>query len=277
MARSIQTIQNEMQTIVASQSALSSLNLSPSATAIYQLWENIFATDLNIEEQLWDLYSAMLDATISSAPISTDQWVYEQVKLFQYDASTPQVVSVDPNNNFTVGYNPVDPTKQIISQAAVITQPNRLVSIKVATGNPPQQMSTASMAAFGSYLDEISPAGVQYIPISAPGDILTFSCDLYYNGQYAPTIQAVTTTAINYFLTASIPFNGIFKLSALEQTLLTIPGVNDVDFNIVGLAPYATSPTFFNLVGNYTEFAPSYPLYSGYIGSQTLNINYISQ
>jgi hypothetical protein len=274
MARSIQTIQNEIQAIVASQSSLSALNLSPSQTSIYQLWENIMATELNIEEQLWDIYSAMLDQTIALAPIGTDQWVYQQVKNFQWDATTPQVVSVNPANGFTVGYNPVDVTKQIISQAAVITQPSRLVSVKVATGTPPGPLSTLQLQSLQAYLDEISFAGVQYITTSQPADLFLLNMDLYFNGQYAPTIQAVTNAAINTFI-ANIPFNGIFKLSSFEQAILAIPGVTDVDFQNVALSP--SSGSYFYLVTNYTEVVPSYPLFSGYATPTSININYLPQ
>lgn len=274
MARSIAQIQAEIQAIVGSQSSLSALNLSPSQTSIYQLWENIFATELNIEESLWDLYSAMLDQIIASAPISTDQWVYERVLEFQYDATTPQVVSVNPLNGFTVGYNPIDTTKRIISQAAVITQPNRLVSVKVATGTPPSALSSLEMTAFSGYLDEISPAGVQYVPISLSADLLLVEMNIFFNGQYAPTIQTVVAAAVNSFI-SNLPFNGQFRLSTFEQYLLNIPGVTDVDFINLALAP-ASSGVYFYLVQNYTEVVPSYPLISGYATLSSSTINYIA-
>lgn len=276
MSRSIQTIQNSIQQIVASQSSLSSLNLSNSQTSIYGLWENVMSVNQNIEETLWDLYSVMLDNIASNAPISTDNWVYTKVLEFQWDPSIPQSVSVDPSNNFTVGYNPVDLSKRIITQAAVITLPNRLVSVKVATGTPPAKLSAIQLASFIGYMDEITPAGVQYLPSSANADLLNIELDLFYNGQYSATIQTVVNAAIATFIT-NLPFNGIFKLSQFEQYLLAIPGVTDVDFKNISISPGPPIPVnYFYLVQNYTEVFPTYPLYAGYATLNTSTINFIS-
>lgn len=258
-ARSIQTIQTQIQQIVASQSSLSSLNLSPSQTSIYQLWENVMATELNLEEQLWDQFRNEIDTTIANHTVGTDQWVYDQVFKFQYDSVTPQVIQLV---NFVPSYNPVDPTKQIVTRCSVKTLPSRVVSVKVAKSDPPVALSNPEKSSLQSYLDQISFAGVQYAVNSYNADKLLLKANIYYSGQYAPTIQSTVIAGINNYL-ANIPFDGIVRVSALEDAIQTVPGVIDIKFE--NMAIKADTGSYIYLVQSYKEFLISLPLSAGYI------------
>lgn len=265
MARSIQVIQAQIQQIVASQSSLSSLNLSPSQTSIYQLWENIMATELNLEEQLWDQFRNEIDTTISNHAVGSDQWVYDEVFKFQYDALTPQVIQLV---NFVPTYNPVDPTKQIITRCSVKTTPSRIVTVKVAKSNPPTALSNLEKSSLQSYLDQISFAGVQYAVYSQPADYLLLSAEIFYNGQYAPTISSTVIAGINAYL-ANLPFDTIVRVSALEDAIQQIPGV--IDIKIRDMAIKASGGSYIYLVQNSTELLISLPLSAGYIVEDPAN------
>jgi len=264
MARSINDIQTQIHQIVASQSALSALNLSPSQTSIYQEWEYIVASELNYEEQLRDQFVDEINTTIAQHAVGTDQWVYDQSFLFQYDSSTPQIISLV---DYVPTYNPVDTTKQIITRCSVKTQPARIVSVKVAKQDPPVALTTSELSAFQSYLDTISFAGVQYSVISANADKLYFKANIYYNGQYAPTIQTVVINAINTFM-ASLPFDGVVRVNALIDAIQATTGVTDVKIENMGIRADSSS-TYIYLVQNFTENLISLPLVSGYIVEET--------
>ncbi len=265
MARSIKLIQEQIQQIVATTSTLSGLNLSPSQTSIYQLWENVMATELNLEEQLWDTFKNEIDTSISQHAVGTDQWVYDEVFKFQYDSVTPQVIQLV---NFVPTYNPVDPTKQIITRCSVKTLPSRLVSVKVAKSDPPTQLSVPELNGLQSYLDAISFAGVQYTVISGAADNLLLNATIYYNGQYAPTITAVVVAGIDAYL-AALPFDGIVRVSALVDAIQQLPGI--IDVKVENMAIKASASSYIYLVQNFTENLISLPLTSGYIVADPLN------
>lgn len=265
MARSINTILTEIQQARLANPNLNGLN-SPSQTAIYNLIEYQTATELNLEEQNWDTMKASIEAEIAAAPIGTVQWLRQQIFNFQYDSVVPQIVQLV---NFVPGYNPVDTSKQIITRASVITQPNRLVSVKVATGNPPTALTSSQLSSLVGYLDQISFSGTQYNILSLNSDKLYCQATIYYNGQYASTIQNDVITAINNYL-ANIPFNGILRLSLLEQAIINVAGVNDVI--LINVATRADSSASYGyLTQNRTELFSSTALFAGYIVPEVIS------
>ena len=266
MARTIAQIQAQMDAEQALQPALSSLN-SISQVAIYTLWKFVISTSIWIQESLWDIFETNLEAQIALAPAWTDAWVQSQAFTFQYDSITPQVLTL---NNFVPSYAVVDATKRIISRCSVLTKPNRIVSVKVATLSPPQALSGPELTSFQGFLDEISPAGVQYLTQTFNPDQLLVGATILYNGQYASTISASTINSINTYM-ANIEFDGYVRLSALETAILATPGVNDVIFNNIAIRPDSlpfASTTY--LVLNNDELFNKYQMYAGYcISEQT--------
>ena len=261
MARSINQILTEIQTY-----RLAPL-YSPSQVAIYNLIEYIAAVELNQEEINWDNFQVELESIISAAPVGTDQWLQQQVLNFQYDALSPQILQIV---NFAIGYNPVDITKRIITRASVKTAFNSLVTIKVAKQEPPIALNNTELASLRSYLGQITFAGTQYSATSMNADLLYCGCTVYYNGQYAALIQQYVEAGINAFL-AAIPFDGIFKLSALETAILNVTGVTDVQLSNIWIRPSTTIITYSKLVDNNTEFFNQELLYAGYIIPETIS------
>jgi hypothetical protein len=268
MARDTNDIITQMDAQQASEPALSGLN-SPSQSGIYRLWKFLTASMENLHEQLWDIFKVELETTAANAPVGTEQWVQAQSFKFQYSPIALQLVNI---TNFIPGYDPVDTTLQIITRCSVKTLPSRTVSVKVAKSNPPQALTTGlggELFAFQGYLDVISFAGVQYNIISAPADQMFLEANIYYDGQYASVIQQNVIDAINNYL-LKLPFDGIVKVSAVEDAIQAVAGVKDV--TIINLRIRSNATTFANgykLVDNFKEVSKSITLFAGYAIGET--------
>lgn len=265
MSRTIAQIQNQILTEKAAQSALSGLT-SVSQVSIFNLWSYVTAVGIYIQETLWDVFKSDLEADIADAPIGTDKWVQAQAYKFQYDAITPQIITL---NNFVPSYTTVDTTKQIITRASVKTLPARIVSVKVAKQEPPIALTPTELTSFKGYLDEISFAGVQYNTVSYSPDNLMIGATVYYNGQYSSTITADTISAINTYL-QEIPFDGVVRISKIEDAIQGVNGVTDVILNNVAIRADSTpfSATTY-MVQNNTEIYNKYNMYAGYAVPET--------
>jgi hypothetical protein len=261
MARTLVQIQTELLNAKNAQADLSSLT-STSQTSVWNLWLYITAYCQFVHENLWDLFKAEIETTISLAPIGTTSWLQSMVFKFQYSATAPQIIQLV---NFVPGYAIVDPTLQIVTRCSVKTLPSKFVSIKVAKGDPtPTALSTPELNSLVGMLDDISFAGVQYTVQSLAADKLLVDASIYYNGQYASVIQANVIAGINAFL-AAIPFDGIIYVAKLEDAIQAIPGVDDVVLNNVALRPDAIpfSGTTYLVSAETLQFR-KYPLFSGY-------------
>lgn len=270
MARSIATIVALLDAEQAAQTGLSGLN-SPSTTAIFKLWKYIVATQMFLQETLWDIYKAALELTISKAAVGTSAWLQDKVLKFQYDATTPQVLSV--GSDFSVNYTTVDTTKQIITRAAVNRTAQRTVLVKVAKLDPPVALSGPELSSLNGYLDDICFAGVNYVATSLVSDKLYLKANVYYDGQYSNTISESVISAVNVYL-ATLPFDGKIKLSAIVDSIQTVTGVNDVVLEDVAVRADATafaSKTY--MVQGNTTLIPLYQLAAGYIVEETTASN----
>jgi hypothetical protein len=265
MARTILEIQQQILTEKANQPALSGLT-SVSQTSIFNLWSYVTAVGIYIQETFWDVFKGQLEADIADAPIGTDKWVQTQSYLFQYDAVTPQIITL---NNFVPSYAIVDTSKQLITRASVKTLPNRFVSVKVAKQEPPIALTSTELTSFKGFLNEISFAGVQYNAVSYTSDKLLVGATVYYNGQYSATITANTISAINSYL-VQLPFDGYIRVSKLEDAIQGVSGVTDVVINNMAIRPDSipfTGTTY--MVKNNNEIYNKYTMYSGYAVGET--------
>jgi hypothetical protein len=281
MARSIDTIIADMDAEQAAQTELSGLN-SVSNSAIYTLWKYIVAAQMYLLEVLWDLFKADLETIVTNAAVGTNQWFKSKMLLFQYDATTPQVLQVD--SNFAVNYTTIDATKRIVTRCAVKTTATRTVLIKLAKSEPPVALSAPELVAANAYVDDLAFAGINYIISSTASDKLLVDASIYYDGQYSAVISANVIISINTYL-ANIDFDGSFKLSALVDAIQTTTGVTDVVLNNVAIRPNSVafaSTTY--LVQSKTTLIPVYPTNAGYVTEETTagqtftdKLNFIAQ
>lgn len=259
MARTIAVILNQIVEAKNAETELAGLT-STSQVAYWKLWAYVQAVAINLFEQILDLFKIEIEDLLASNVPGTVPWIVNQVEKFQYSATNPQVVQI--NNDFTVGYGTVDETLMIISNVAVVPKNNGQNDIKVATDDPPTQLSAPQVVALSAYLDDILPAGCLYQVVNAAADTLQVDAVVYFNGQYTGVIQANIEAALGVYMNA-LPFNGMIKVSDIEQAILAVDGVTDCTFSQITVVGDNGVTT--DLVLASTEIVRQVQTYSGYV------------
>jgi hypothetical protein len=258
---------------------------SVSKVSTWRLWAWIVAQAQNLFEQQADNYVTEVEAIVNRSAPGTPSWMQHMVYMFQYNATTPQVIQMDLNT-FAPYYPTVTESYRIVTQCAVNTLPNKKVQIKVAKGGTtPAPLGTTEKQALTSYVDFINFAGVQCEIISADADLIYLGVDVYYNGQYSATIQADVEAAITSYLSTSNSdnFNYRVYISKLQDIIQAVAGVKDVALKQVEVRPASVSAgSAQKLVDASKILSRYYQPYAGYMipdtdSGRTLadTINYI--
>lgn len=269
MARPVNQIQQQIIDSVTSDPVLSPILTSTSKRAIWRLWTFIVAVAIAMHEQLMDIFSASVEATAAAAAPASYTWLQAQIFKFQYSSTSPQVVQF---LNFAPSYPIVDPTLQIITRCSVTTSLSNTVLIKVAKGAVPGPLAVGEVTALTAYVNPpfgIGVAGINYIISSTNPDKLYVQASIFYQGTYSSVIQTNVINAINNYL-ATLPFNGQVKISDLEQSIRTVPGVNDVILvNVVARLDSISFGSGTYLVQANNVMARLWNTGSGYIVNET--------
>lgn len=224
MARTVAEIQKQILDQLTADPILSVNLTSTSKRAIYVLWSFIVAVSISIFEQIIDVFTASIEATVAAAAPATSSWLQAQVFSFQYSATVAQIVQLI---NFAPVYPIVDPSLRIVTRASVTSDLSNSVVIKVAKGNPPGALLVAEVDALQSYINLIGAEGITYIVRSSDADRLYVNATIFYSGLYSSVIQANVITAITNYL-SNLPFNGNLKISDIELAIRSVVGVTDV-------------------------------------------------
>jgi len=267
MARSIETIQNQ---IIAYKEAEPELALASSVSrrAKWRLWTYVFAQAQNVLEQLWDGKKTEIETQVRNTPAGTAPWIQAQMFLFQYDATVTQTVQLD-TTTLVYEYPTVNELFRIITRCSVTAGIDKVVTIKTAKGTTPAALSTGEKNAAQSYIDTIAPASITYNVVSTAADKLYLEGSIYYQGQYAATIESAVEAAIDTYM-ANIPFDGVVKLVDLEAAIRNVTGVNDVFLTNVAARADGTafgSKTY--LVQANTQLLTQWQTVAGYIIEET--------
>jgi hypothetical protein len=271
MARTVAEIQAQMVAAIAADPILSGLS-STSKRAIWNLFTNVFASALAIEEQLMDVFKAEIESLASSVPPGTAEWVQSKVLQFQYDPNNPQVVQLI---DLIPQYPQVLSQDQIVTRCSVTTDLSGNVTIKVAKKDPPMALAAAELSALQDYIDTIGFAGITYTCTTANADQLYLAATIYYKGQYSAVIAANVITSLNTFL-AGIPFNGDIQVSDIAATIKAVTGVEDVVLTNVGARSDGDPVSVSNLVNNAQVVNRLWNTVSGYIIGETTAGNTLS-
>ena len=272
MARTITQIQNA---IIASKNADTNLSglTSTSQTAVWLAWSFIVAVAINLFEQLLDVFKTEIEASLPAVALGNEAWIQDKVlNLFQYDATTAQVLVCDKTTNFVPSYAVIDATKRLCTRCSVLTIPfpNKTVEIKVAKSEPPAPLDGSTgtggleASALIAFLKEILPAGVTYNVTNEDADRLYIGGTIYFNGAYNTTILVSVRSAISSYL-AGIDFNGKIKYSDLEKAIKAVVGVTDVDLTLVQARRNTGAigqNIIYNLSGGVNNLI--YQMFSGY-------------
>jgi hypothetical protein len=271
MARSITVISKSLQDALVAAAAAVGITINPanwSKKDYKKLFIDIFATSQGIQEQLYDSAVEDIDLIAKHAAPQTPAWFqYQMLNLFQYDATTPQIIQLDVSNSFAPYYPIVNANFRIVKYCSVVPGTLGTTTIKLA-GSGPAKLSAGQLSAAQSFINQLQVPGITYNAISLDADRLFMQLDVYYLGQYSNVIEANVTTAITAFLNtlSTTYFDGQFLTSLLQNAILAVPGVKDVVFkNIQARANTTTVGTGTNLILNNTELLRNWQMVAGYM------------
>lgn len=257
----IQALRSEIyDEVVTNEPLLANLN-SPSATALYKLWINIWAFMSWLLVSNWVRYEAKIKEAGRAAIPHNTYWYAQRSKDFQLgdvlDASTGAVI-----------YPVIDETKKIVKAASIKEADGRII-IKVAklVGANLVAFSPTELLAFEGYINQIKDAGVVTQIISQNSDLLKFAAQIFYNPIIPlQTVQANVEAAIYAYL-KNIPFDGIFRRNDLIAAIRSVEGVKDVKIvaleattNYVITPFYAPIDVLYETVAGYISIDPNFPL-----------------
>lgn len=259
MARSIATIKESIRVLKNTYTELATILFQEeggSRANVFNLEAYTISVAINLHEQLVEAYQAEIDAIIDNGVPGTEAWVHMKVLEFQYDATTPQYIEL--NEDLVPVYETIDEDLRIITRAAVVTLGNGRVTIKVAKGDSPVPLAAGEVTAFEDYLSVIMPAGPKVTVLSENADKLFVDADIYYDGQFVDSIQTDVEAAINAYL-AALDFNGVVKISGIQDAIQGVQGVNDVVINQVKARRDST------VFASATVVTRTWPTIAGYI------------
>lgn len=274
MARTTDEIIATMDEEQASQPELTELD-SPSQTAIYKLWKYITAQTINLFEQLIDRKQAAIEEILARGRVFSAEWVQEQCFLFQYDATTPQVVQLV---DYVPTYDPVDPTKRIVTRSCVRVV-GGVATILVAKNEPPEKLVALEITAINNYFTNTGNGtnkgtGIGYVGqtlscYSLDPDLLFLEAEIFYNGQYAATIEDDVILAIETYI-SNLPLDGNLRVVDLTDVIQGVAGFSDIFINNLSCRSAATAwGSGTDLILADTLVATEYETAAGYMIGET--------
>lgn len=274
MARTVAIIEQQIYDQMALQPTLASIVTNPSRVANWKTFVHCIAVCIAVFEQIIDVFKSDIEVTVANAPVGSEPFIQAKVFEFQYDATTPQILDIV---NFSPQYNPIDPTKRIVTRASIKTTSNNRVLVKFGVNDPPVAASSLQITALQAYLTNggdgtyagrgrgLGFAGIDLVASSIDADRLYISGQIFYNGQYSSSIQNDVVLAINNYL-ANLPFDGSITIIGINKAIKAVTGVNDLLLNDIASRPNALAfnlKTFLRQA--QTDIIPLYPTLAGYI------------
>ena len=252
IVETIAQIEARLLANLKSKPPFSTSNMSPSAVALWSNIQSTIATEFSLLQNLMNIFESEVEAIIGKVTTPTDAWWQKQILLWQYSSTNPQVIQLDTTNFFPY-YAVVNAAYRLISNCSVVTTGNNIIQIKVT--NNGAILTAPETTALTAYINSIAPAGIQWTIVNELPDRLYVNAQIYYNGQYAPVISSTVISALDSYL-KNIPFDGIVKISEIEDTIQAVPGVTDVVINSVAarrnITPFANKTTFTRFYSTYS-------------------------
>lgn len=192
---------------------------SSSNTAFWRALMYIYSVAAAFLDGLWNQFKAEMEVLISGKEYAIASWYVEKLKAFQYG---DELVLIKNKYQYAV----IDPTKQIITRAAVQEKPEGGLIIKIAKESGPLTVDELNAAI--AYLKRIKPPGINLTSISLNADLLRVtSGTFYYNAIHPLTdVKADLDNKIDAYLTA-LPFDGQVRKKAYEDAMQSTLGYHD--------------------------------------------------
>lgn len=258
-----QTVLNGLQpNIDDSQNLLEDLTTT-SKVANWRLSFWTFAVAIWVHETLWDSFKTEVETIKNEALPGTAGWLQAEAFSFQLDDT---LVLID--NKFQ--YAEIDEDAQIIKRCAIVEQANTVI-VKVAkedsSGNPEKLDDTAGseIDQFTAYMKDYKRfAGVNMAVASYNADLLNIDYEIFYNPIVSQQNVIANVTAVIKTYLSELPFNGIIRLSSLEDAIQGAEGVVDFDRNDVQAkyesGAYQSIVRVYQPVAGYAKVDPAFPI-----------------
>lgn len=205
------------------QQLLSDLN-STSKVAVWRLLLYIVASAIYFHENLWDLFRIEIADKIANGTVGTARWYQQIVLQFQYGYSL-----IWDNTKLKYQYAQIDDAAKIVKHCAVVEGANGILFIKVAKGsNTLEKLSNPEIASLTQYVKSVRFAGTWYQVISGDGDILRVAINIQYDAivDFNSFAQNVYKSIRDHV--QNLPFNGVFRIINLIDSIQKVEGVVDV-------------------------------------------------
>jgi hypothetical protein len=231
MARTIAQIQASIISAVQGNAVLGPLLTSTSNVAVWLAWTYIIAVCQWTIENLFDQFTAAVNAIIAKMRPHTLQWYATIAKQFQYGCVLPPDTDTYDNSALTAAQ--VAAT-QIVAFAACaeIGTALRLKVAKLSGTTLVPLDPVAELPPFAAYMALVKDAGVPLNITSGNPDRLVLSLTVYYDplvlsasGQRLDTtdntpVEDAITNYIN-----NLPFNGLYINTKLGDAVEAVSGV----------------------------------------------------
>lgn len=275
MARTVSDIQTAIEAELVANFATIGITLNTtkwSKRNILRLLCFTFATTSAYIEQLMDALKLQIETTASQSASSSPLWLQAQMFLFQYSATSPQVVQLIKT---VPQYPVVNPTLRIITACSVTSITPNEVTIKVAktvNGSFAKLDPSTELASAQGYVNLKGTVGINYTVVSKDSDKIYVNANIYYQGQYSAVISTNVIAALNTFLQnlSFTNFDGILKMTDLEATIRNVVGVNDVILiNVKGREDLSAFSAGIDLIKNQTTIRRLWRMVAGYASAET--------
>jgi len=235
-------------------------------------------------ELTFDDFLSEVKTILESKQVHTSFW-WRSISL-GFQLGDPLVTFVNGN----LGYEVIDVDKQIIKRAAVFTDANGRIELKVAelSGGLPVSLTPTNLSAFLDYINDMQPAGLDILITTLDGDEIRVGFTVTVDSQIINisdgTLLSDGTTkpvenAVNDYIAGfqNVSFGGTFYANKLMQSVLNTDGVLNSVFTFLekkasgesGFVDVLSLPSkSFKALSGYVN------LESGFILSD--NINYIT-
>jgi hypothetical protein len=238
MARSVYDIKQQITDEFLAD-PLTPADITTSKVSKWQAFIGFVAIAISVFEQILDQFTSVVESRIARAGVGTGPWLLDRAKEFRYG----NAVDYDPSTG-QWSY-PDESGELIISRAGVSGGLNKVVNIKVATGEPPAALDSNQKEAFETYMNKIGTAGVQYNIVSQPPDRIYVSGKVIFDGQYSDSIEISVKTALrNLYATLSNDdnFGADIGVIAIINAVKNVVGV--VDFRLEKATGRSSTITF---------------------------------
>jgi len=232
MARKISTIKEAIRVEKNSGTVLDNILFAEeggSRVGVLNNVADVVSVAINVHEQIFDELKKEVNQIAANAIPSTENWLNQKVKEFQYSAEIPQFIQFIDN---VPKYEIVDTTLRIITRSSVLSVGNGRVTVKAGKSEPPVKLAAGELTALQQYVSDIFGAGPFIVVISRDADKIYIDADIYYNGQFVDSIQDSVKLALTNYLN-TLPFDGVILISKLQDAIQGVEGVNDVVINEV--------------------------------------------